>query len=98
MKKHIIFLFAAVFVAGMSFYGCNDKNAPDNGGGNGNNGNNDGPKELLSPEDAKEYLANEGKKMMEFRKSLPAFSEKERLLEAIERNQVWFDVCHVSYW
>jgi len=69
MKKHIIFLFAAVFVAGMSFYGCNDKNAPDNGGGNGNNGNNDGPKELLSPEDAKEYLANEGKKMMEIFKA-----------------------------
>ncbi|MBA0630033.1 hypothetical protein Godav_002168, partial [Gossypium davidsonii] len=30
----------------------------------------------------------EGKKMMEFRKSLPAFKEKERLLQAIARNQV----------
>ncbi|GLT88688.1 hypothetical protein SLE2022_067030 [Rubroshorea leprosula] len=30
----------------------------------------------------------EGKRMMEFRKSLPAFKEKERLLEAIARNQV----------
>ncbi|GLT50029.1 hypothetical protein SLA2020_235410 [Shorea laevis] len=30
----------------------------------------------------------EGKRMMEFRKSLPALKEKERLLEAIARNQV----------
>lgn len=30
----------------------------------------------------------EGKKMLEFRKSLPAFKEKERLLQAIARNQV----------
>ncbi|KAJ9185274.1 hypothetical protein P3X46_004927 [Hevea brasiliensis] len=30
----------------------------------------------------------EGKKMMEFRKSLPAFKEKEKLLQAIARNQV----------
>ncbi|OMO75781.1 Double-stranded RNA-binding protein [Corchorus capsularis] len=30
----------------------------------------------------------EGKRMMEFRKSLPAFKEKERLLQAIARNQV----------
>ncbi|KAK8504265.1 hypothetical protein V6N13_062615 [Hibiscus sabdariffa] len=30
----------------------------------------------------------EGQKMMEFRKSLPAFKEKERLLQAIARNQV----------
>ncbi|XVE52389.1 hypothetical protein DITRI_Ditri02bG0118400 [Diplodiscus trichospermus] len=30
----------------------------------------------------------EGKKMMEFRKSLPAFKEKERLLQAIALNQV----------
>ncbi|GMI73277.1 ABA overly sensitive 6 [Hibiscus trionum] len=30
----------------------------------------------------------EGRKMMEFRKSLPAFKEKERLLQAIARNQV----------
>ncbi|GLT29918.1 hypothetical protein SLA2020_047500 [Shorea laevis] len=32
--------------------------------------------------------STEGKKMMEFRKSLPAFKEKERLLEAIAWNQV----------
>ncbi|KAJ6349820.1 hypothetical protein OIU78_006088 [Salix suchowensis] len=30
----------------------------------------------------------EGRKMMDFRKSLPAFQEKERLLQAIARNQV----------
>ncbi|KAJ8754295.1 hypothetical protein K2173_002746 [Erythroxylum novogranatense] len=30
----------------------------------------------------------EGRKMMDFRKSLPAFKEKERLLQAIARNQV----------
>lgn len=30
----------------------------------------------------------EGKKMLDFRKSLPAFREKERLLQAIARNQV----------
>lgn len=30
----------------------------------------------------------EGKKMLEFRKSLPSYKEKERLLEAIARNQV----------
>ncbi|XP_031381610.1 DExH-box ATP-dependent RNA helicase DExH3 isoform X1 [Punica granatum] len=30
----------------------------------------------------------EGRKMMEFRKSLPAFKEKDRLLQAIARNQV----------
>ncbi|XP_021773440.1 DExH-box ATP-dependent RNA helicase DExH3-like [Chenopodium quinoa] len=30
----------------------------------------------------------EGRKMLEFRKSLPAFSEKERLLQAIAKNQV----------
>ncbi|KAH7547692.1 hypothetical protein JRO89_XS14G0003200 [Xanthoceras sorbifolium] len=30
----------------------------------------------------------EGKKMLDFRKSLPAFQEKERLLQAIARNQV----------
>ncbi|XP_010558246.1 PREDICTED: DExH-box ATP-dependent RNA helicase DExH3 [Tarenaya hassleriana] len=30
----------------------------------------------------------EGKKMMEFRKSLPSFKEKERLLQAIAQNQV----------
>ncbi|XP_059652840.1 DExH-box ATP-dependent RNA helicase DExH3 [Cornus florida] len=30
----------------------------------------------------------EGKKMLDFRKSLPAFSEKERLLQSIARNQV----------
>ncbi|CAI0442326.1 unnamed protein product [Linum tenue] len=30
----------------------------------------------------------EGKRMMEFRKSLPSFKEKERLLQAIARNQV----------
>lgn len=30
----------------------------------------------------------DGNKMLEFRKSLPAFKEKERLLQAIARNQV----------
>lgn len=30
----------------------------------------------------------EGKKMLDFRKSLPAFKENERLLQAIAQNQV----------
>ena len=60
MRKQFIFALATAFVAGMSFYGCNDKNAPDNG-----YGNNDGPKEQLSPEDSKEYLVTEGQKMMD---------------------------------
>ncbi|MBA0880694.1 hypothetical protein Goshw_013151, partial [Gossypium schwendimanii] len=40
------------------------------------------------PDNGSPSESPEGKKMMEFRKSLPAFKEKERLLQAIARNQV----------
>lgn len=36
----------------------------------------------------------EGKKMLDFRKSLPSFKEKDRLLQAIARNQV---LCHCAW-
>ncbi|KAJ4843987.1 hypothetical protein Tsubulata_043396 [Turnera subulata] len=42
------------------------------------------PDLLLFPK----FESPEGRKMMEFRKSLPAFKEKQRLLQAIARNQV----------
>lgn len=46
----------------------------------------------------------EGNRMLDFRRSLPTFKEKERLLQAIARNQVWLQrlcsflcfYCHVS--
>ena len=61
MKKKFLYALAAALVAGMSFYGCKGKNEPDNGNGYGNN---DGPKEQLSPEDAKEHLMDVGKRMI----------------------------------
>jgi len=34
--------------------------------------------------------SNDGQSMMEFRRSLPAYKEKQTLLEAISQNQVLF--------
>ncbi|KAG5550058.1 hypothetical protein RHGRI_015124 [Rhododendron griersonianum] len=39
----------------------------------------------------------EGRKILEFRRSLPAFKEKERLLEAIARNQVGYRNSYPSF-
>ena len=44
------------------------------------------PLSSLSPFDLQE--SPEGKKMLDFQRSLPAFKERERLLQAIAQNQV----------
>ena len=40
--------------------------------------------------------SEEGRKMTEFRKSLPAYKERDALLAAIEKNQVMFDMITLT--
>jgi ATP-dependent RNA helicase DHX36 len=40
--------------------------------------------------------SSDGQRMMEFRHSLPAYKERQALLEAISQNQVLFLFRHVS--